>query len=93
MRLIPIAISASLVAGTLGAAVTVASAQSCNDLWVERNTYYKQGGYCFKTRRAISYFGNAGCAYDNERDMPLSQAVRARINQIVALERAYRCPG
>ena len=93
MRLMPIAVTTSLTAAALGAAVTIASAQSCGDLWVERNTYYKQAGYCFKTARAISYFGNAGCAYDNERVVPLSQAVRARINQIVALERAYRCPG
>jgi YARHG domain len=93
MRLIPITMTASLIAAIIGATATVASAQSCGDLWVERNTYYKQAGYCFKTARAISYFGNAGCAYDNERDVPLSRAVRARVNQIVALERAYRCPG
>ena len=93
MRLISITMTAALVAAITVAAATVASAQSCGDLWVERNTYYKQAGYCFKTARAISYFGNAGCAYDNERDVPFSRAVRARVNQIVALERAYRCPG
>ena len=93
MRLMPIAMTALLAASTLGGTLTVARAQNCLDLWVERNTYYKQAGYCFKTRRAIDYFGNGGCAYDNERDVPLSGAVRARINQIVAQERAYRCPG
>jgi hypothetical protein len=93
MRLMSTAVAALLAAATLGATASVASAQSCADLWVERNTYYKQAGYCFKTRRAIDYFGNGGCAYDNERDVPLSSAVRARINQIVAQERAYRCPG
>jgi hypothetical protein len=93
MRLKQIAMTAWLAAATLGAAVPVASAQNCIDLWVERNTYYKQAGYCFKTPRAINYFGNAGCIYDNERDVPLSGAIQARLNQIVALERAYRCPG
>jgi hypothetical protein len=93
MRLMSTAVTALLAAATLGATVSVASAQSCADLWVERNTYYKQAGYCFKTRRAIEYFGNAGCGYYNERDVPLSAAVRARINQIVRTERAYGCAG
>jgi YARHG domain len=93
MRLRAMAVMTLLAAATLGATATVASAQSCNDLWIERNSYYKDAGYCFKTSRAISYFGNAGCMYDNERDVPLPRGVRARINQIVALERAYRCPG
>ncbi len=93
MRLMSTVVTALLAAATLGATASVASAQSCADLWVERNTYYKQAGYCFKTRRAIEYFGNAGCGYYNERDVPLSAAVRARINQIVRTERAYGCPG
>jgi hypothetical protein len=66
--------------------------QSCFDLWVERNSYYKQAGYCFKTARAISYFGNAGCLYDNENAVPLTPYARARIAQIARLERAYGCP-
>ncbi len=78
------------VAGTTALA-TSASAQSCQALWVERNSYYKEGGYCFKTARAISYFGNAGCMYDNEGAVPLSRAVRARINEIVRMERALGC--
>jgi hypothetical protein len=24
-------------------------------VWVERNTHYKQAGYCFRTRRALQY--------------------------------------
>jgi hypothetical protein len=31
-------------------------------LWVERNSYYKEAGYCFKTTRAISYFGVAAAS-------------------------------
>ncbi|MCC2110641.1 MAG: YARHG domain-containing protein [Hyphomicrobiales bacterium] len=34
---------------------------SCQDLWVARNEIYARNGYCFKTRRARGYFGNAGC--------------------------------
>ena len=64
---------------------------SCGELWVERNSIYKAGGYCFNTQRAISYFGNAGCQYDNVRDVPLSANDRSRINAIVAAERAKGC--
>ena len=67
-------------------------AQDCQALWVERNSYYKQAGYCFQTARAISYFGNGGCVYASQNAVPLSAQVRARIDQIVRLERAYRCP-
>jgi hypothetical protein len=78
------------VAGTTAIA-TSARAESCQALWVERNSYYKNAGYCFKTARAISYFGNAGCRYDNEANVPLSGGVRARIDQIVRMERAQGC--
>jgi hypothetical protein len=92
MRLMPAAVTAMIAAATLGATATVASAQSCQDLWIERNTYYKEAGYCFKTPRAISYFGNDGCYINDEARVPLSAAVRARVNQIIRLERAYGCP-
>ncbi len=84
-------ITAGLTALTLGAALAPAYAASCQDLWVERNTYYKGAGYCFKTARAISYFGNGGCRYDSESAVPLSSAVRRRIAEIVAQERIQGC--
>jgi hypothetical protein len=72
---------------------TVASAAQaqCQQLWVARNTIYKNAGYCFKTDRAIRYFGNAGCAYDDEGSLPLSGWQRQRIAQILAEERANGC--
>jgi hypothetical protein len=70
------------VLGTAAIVAPPASAQSCQDLWVERNSYYKEAGYCFS---------NAGCRYDDERDLPLSRAVRARIAQITRLERRLGC--
>ena len=66
-------------------------AVSCQQLWVERNAMYKAKGYCFKTRRGIEYFGNGGCFVQNEADVPFTPAERARINQLVALEREYDC--
>ena len=48
-------------------------------------------GYCFQTPRAIRYFGNAGCRYDNENSVPLSASVRHRIAEIVAQEHRQGC--
>lgn len=83
--------TAALAALTLGAAVAPSYAATCQALWVERNTYYKGAGYCFQTARAIRYFGNAGCRYDNQNAVPLSAAVRHRIAEIVAQERRQGC--
>ena len=84
-------IGALAVATTGIGLVSSASAQSCQALWVERNSYYKDAGYCFKTDRAISYFGNQGCMYSNEGSVPLPRDVRARIAQITLLERRNGC--
>lgn len=81
-----------LVAAASGiGAISAANAQSCQDLWVERNSYYKQAGYCFKTSRAISYFGNGGCIYDIEASVPLPRNIRARIAEITRIERRSGC--
>ena len=85
---------AALVAlALLGATVEPALAQSgrCRELWVERNSIFKDRGYCFKTARAIRYFGNAGCSYDDEASVPLSSGQRARIAEIRRLERDFGC--
>jgi len=63
----------------------------CESLWVERNAYYKDAGYCFTTSRAIRYFGNAGCLYDQVSAVPLSQSVRNRIVEISRAERRLAC--
>ena len=68
-----------------------AYAQSCGDLWYERNAIYKDAGYCFNTQRGIRAFGNAGCQYDNVNDVPLSANNRARVAEIVRMERGYGC--
>ncbi len=61
---------------------------SCQRLWVMRNQIYKNNGYCFRTRRARNFFGNAGCWTSNPR---LSRAERARVNAIRRVERAKGC--
>ena len=63
----------------------------CEDLWVQRNSVYKAYGYCFKTQRAISYFGNSGCIYDNEGAIPLSGGDPATILDIKRREHSLGC--
>jgi len=83
-----ILLTAILTIMTAGAAM---AQSTCNQLWVERNSYYKAAGYCFTTQRAIAYFGNAGCRFTNQNSVPLSAATRKRIAQIVAQERSLGC--
>jgi hypothetical protein len=93
MRRFSLAIALILSTSGLAFVATDASAQgdTCFRLWVQRNTIYKANGYCFRTERAISYFGNVGCRYDYEGDIPLSRAERARIARIQSEERALGC--
>jgi hypothetical protein len=67
------------------------SSLSCNRLWYERNRIYKDAGYCFHTQRGIREFGNAGCRYDREGDVPLSAQDRRDIQMIVEVERSKGC--
>jgi YARHG domain-containing protein len=91
MRLLATALSMMIMAAALLAVIPPAHAQSCQQLWVERNSYYKARGYCFKTPRAIAYFGNAGCYIHDESRVPFTQWERNRIDQIVRLERRFGC--
>src|SRR5262245_16317542 len=56
-----------------------AYAQTCQQLWVERNQFYKNHGYCFKTQRAIEFFGNGSCFINDEGALALTPAERGRI--------------
>jgi hypothetical protein len=91
MTLFARSVTIVLTAATLGTAMSLAHAQNCQSLWYERNSYYKEAGYCFKTAPAIMAFGNAGCQYDDERYVPLSDAVRTRIRVIQGAELVLRC--
>ena len=82
-----------IAAGLLALGPQPADAQGglCQRLWVMRNTIYKQNGYCFNTPRGVRYFGNAGCQYDDVRQVPLSRNEQARIGEILAEERSLGC--
>lgn len=66
-------------------------AYSCEELWVMRNQIFKNAGYCFKTEKAITYFGNGGCTYDNQDDIPLSDVDRIVIRDAKQSEARQRC--
>ena len=70
---------------------SAANAEDCISLWVEQNSIYKQHGYCFKSERAIGYFGNAGCTVSDLYALELSLQERARIANITMIERSLGC--
>lgn len=73
-----------------GSAAT-AHAGPCEELSFQRNAIFKAAGYCFKTAEQIRNFGNAGCRYDDQADVPLSARNRAEIASIVREERMAGC--
>jgi hypothetical protein len=66
-------------------------AYDCKELWVMRNQIYKDNGYCLKTQKAISYFGNGGCSYHSEASTPLSEQDRLIIRYIKKSEARQGC--
>jgi hypothetical protein len=86
-------IAFTILIASLGTAANKVHAQgnACDQLWWERNSIYHSAGFCFKTERGINAFGNAGCRYYSEFQLPLSFSDRARINEIVARERQLGC--
>lgn len=70
----------------------IASRSTCDDLWYRRNAIYKAAGYCFRTDRGISAFGNAGCQYDDVADVPLSARQRADVSDLQRQEAGRGCP-
>ncbi|POR40517.1 YARHG domain-containing protein [Methylobacterium sp. V23] len=67
------------------------ASSSCEELWTEKNTIFKAAGYCFRTSQAIQAFGNAGCQFDDEADVPLSARRREQVVQLRATAKALGC--
>ncbi len=87
-----LALALAIVAGlAVPAAAQNLQRMGCHDLWVARNQIFKDNGYCFKTARAIREFGNAGCQYDRERDVPMTGQERRQVAQITQAEVANGC--
>jgi hypothetical protein len=68
-----------------------ADVYSCEELWVIRNQIYKDRGFCFKSAKAISHFGNAGCQYDNISLVPLSDMDRVTIKEAKKSQNRLGC--
>jgi hypothetical protein len=64
---------------------------SCDQLWFERNSIFKEAGYCFKTPRAINALGNAGCRYNNESEMRLTPQQKSLMAAIQRVEQTKAC--
>lgn len=81
----------AMLAAIAGAAIlgsTAASAQSCYDLWYQRNAIYDSYGYCFKSALGQRTFDNSDCWTSNPRLSPVDQR---RVEQIRRMERRRGC--
>jgi hypothetical protein len=65
-----------------------ASAQSCYDLWYERNAIFNANGFCFKSRLGRETFNNSDCWTSRAK---LSRSEQGRVNSIRAEERRRGC--
>jgi hypothetical protein len=74
---VPLVVTVLALAG-LTLVTQPAHAQTCQELWVERNAYYNAFGYCFATVRGTSYFGSEGC---EERSQ---DRVRAKFSHFIS---------
>lgn len=84
-------VTAAACAAPASAGDIQGDAYECKDLWVMRNEIYKNGGYCFKSTKAINYFGNAGCSYDRLGLVPVSNQDRSVLADIKKSERRQGC--
>jgi hypothetical protein len=82
------AIAFILAIATVALPVASAQAQSCGQLWYQRNAIYAEAGYCFKTARARAEFG-ANCFSPYGRLTPRQQAL---VNAIQEQEDLRGCP-
>ena len=91
MRVLCSGAALMLVGAFLAAGAAYSSPADCNSLWIERNLYYKNAGFCFDQPRASRYFGNSGCSVRNLAALSLSSTVHKRIDQIIRVEQKLGC--
>ncbi len=63
----------------------------CDQLWTVRNGIYASRGYCFKGGRGQDEFGNEGCSYADESQVPLNDYERANVRLIQSIEKRRSC--
>jgi len=64
---------------------------SCDTLWTVRNAIYRDNGYCFKSKKALSIWGNEGCAYWDPAEVPMNAYERTNISRIRSVEQQKGC--
>ena len=63
----------------------------CEQLYTVRNGIYASRGYCFKTGRGQEEFGNEGCTYTDQDQVPLNDYERANVRLIQSIEKRRGC--
>jgi hypothetical protein len=64
---------------------------TCEQLWLLRNSIFKEAGYCFSSDKARATFGNDSCSFDDERLVPLNDYQRRNIDLFKSVEKKRGC--
>jgi len=64
---------------------------NCDELWFLRNAILDDHGYCFKTEKGISAFGNDGCTFNDIADLDLNGFEDFNIKAISRMEENKGC--
>lgn len=91
MRMVITAIAAFLTLIIVSSHGFAQNSGRCQAYWQERNAILKENRYCFKSPRAIHYFGNGGCVYSRTEDIPFPIIQLNRLLEIRAMEKANKC--
>ena len=68
--------------------VQPALAESCYDLWYERNSIYNDNGFCFSTQMGQETFDNSDCTTKHVR---LSRSEQRQVDRIKDEEDSRGC--
>lgn len=91
MRIVTTAIAACMVLIAVSGHGFAQNSGRCQAYWQERNALLKENRYCFKSPRAIHYFGNGGCVHSRIEDIPFPINQLNRMLEIRAMEKANQC--
>jgi hypothetical protein len=65
--------------------------KTCEDLWILRNSIFHDARYCFQTTRAMKAFGNQGCQFSDQSEVPLNDYQRTNIDTLATVEAEKGC--
>jgi uncharacterized caspase-like protein len=66
--------------------------ETCEDIWLRRNSIWHRYGYCFTTPKGLQTFGNSGCYRDLDAvRAAMSPADRAEVEAYANRERELGC--